>query len=409
MHSLFAWQAAKAASKSVNSFGASTLQGRRPKQEDRYFAADQLPGGPPGMRFYAVYDGHGGERAACFATETMHKCLIKSKAFQSRDHIKALEQAFLDVENQFLRIAEREGLSDGTTALVALIEDANLTVAHVGDSRGVLCRDGAAIAITEDHKPELEAERQRIESLGGFVSHIGCWRAMGILAMSRAIGDLFLKPYVTAQPEVRKVPLQDSDEFIVLASDGIFDVFDNEQVVRIVRAASSPQQAASLLTKSAFVAGSLDNLTAVVVALRGYQPRLQMAAASPAEGCVSGAEVACAAACGVAFSGTGSGLTSDSTGTSAGSSAQGQEAAQGFSRLRGGGPLLARDASGPLSRAWARAEGAACIAAGPAEGVEHRAVCGGARAASEPSVAHSLPGAAAAPPWWFDAWCEVLS
>merc|ERR1712060_836201 len=153
----------------------------------------------------------------------------------------------------------------------ALIQDAKLTVAHVGDSRGVLCRDGVAIAVTEDHKPEIEKERQRIENLGGFISHIGCWRAMGILAMSRAIGDLFLKPYVSAEPEVNEFPLTDADEFLVLASDGVFDVFDNDQVVRIVRTASTPQQAASLLTKSAFVAGSLDNLTAVVIALRGYK------------------------------------------------------------------------------------------------------------------------------------------
>ena len=54
--------------------------------------------------------------------------------------------------------------------------------------------------MAQDHKPELEAERQRIEGLGGFVSYIGCWRAMGILAMSRAIGDLFLKPCAPRPP-----------------------------------------------------------------------------------------------------------------------------------------------------------------------------------------------------------------
>jgi serine/threonine protein phosphatase PrpC len=53
---------------------------------------------------------------------------------------------------------------------------------------------------------------------------------MGILAMSRAIGDLFLKPYVSATPDVREMPLGPSDEFLVLASDGVFDVFDNDQV-----------------------------------------------------------------------------------------------------------------------------------------------------------------------------------
>lgn len=126
--------------------------------------------------------------------------------------------------------------------------------------------------MTQDHKPELESERKRIESLGGFVSYLGCWRAMGILAMSRAIGDLFLKPYVSPEPDVVSLPLDSTDEFLVLASDGVFDVFDNEQVVQIVASAASPEEAANLLTHSAFVAGSLDNITAVVVALRGYKP-----------------------------------------------------------------------------------------------------------------------------------------
>ena len=166
--------------------------------------------------------------------------------------------------------------------VVALVEPKQLTVAHVGDSRGVLCRAGGeTVAITQDHKPELEAERKRIESLGGFVSYIGCWRAMGILAMSRAIGDLFLKPYVSPEPDVATFTLDDTDEFVVLASDGVFDVFDNEQVVKIVGSAASPQEAANLLTHSAFVAGSLDNVTAVVVALRGY--RRGAPARSPAE------------------------------------------------------------------------------------------------------------------------------
>jgi len=268
MHQLFAWSACKAAARTFDCCGTSSLQGRRPKQEDRFYTAAQLPGAP-NCGFYAVYDGHGGDRAAAFATDVMHKVLVKSKGWRAKDYSKALEQAFCEVEKQFLGIAERDGLSDGTTAVVALIQDTLLTVAHVGDSRGVLCRGGVAIEVTEDHKPEIDKERRRIEDLGGFVSHIGCWRAMGILAMSRAIGDLFLKPYVSAEPEVSEYPLTEADEFLVLASDGVFDVFDNDQVVRIVRTASSPQQAASLLTKSAFVAGSLDNVTAVVVALQG--------------------------------------------------------------------------------------------------------------------------------------------
>jgi len=265
-----AWLA-KSSSK-AKSYGSSSIQGRRPNQEDRFCIEPSMPG-HHGCGFYAVYDGHGGHRAASFAAEKMHGFLTRTKAFKGRDLLTALQQAFHDCETEFIQIAGREGLRDGTTAIVALVQDDVLTVAHVGDSRGVLCRKGGTtIAITQDHKPELEPEKKRIEALGGFVSYIGCWRAMGILAMSRAIGDLFLKPYVSAEPDVNVWALEATDEFVVLASDGVFDVFDNEQVVRIARSAGSPQEAATLLTSSAFHAGSLDNVTAIVVALRGYQP-----------------------------------------------------------------------------------------------------------------------------------------
>lgn len=278
MFTFFAWKASSRVAKHHN-FGTSSVQGRRPNQEDRFTVEDQLS---PGCGFFAVYDGHGGNRAAVFCADVMHQYVQNTKSYKAKDFIKALQQAFHEVELEFLSIAGREGLRDGTTAVVALLEEKALTVAHVGDSRAVLCREGSAIALTEDHKPELDPEKRRIEALGGFVSFFGCWRVMGILAMSRAIGDLFLKPYVSAEPDVCSIAIDARDEFVVLASDGIFDVFDNDQVVRIVRSSPSPQEAATRLSNSAFMAGSLDNLTAVVVALEGYNPSIG-AAASPAE------------------------------------------------------------------------------------------------------------------------------
>jgi len=255
---ILASKVAHAAGRSSSWFGSSSIQGRRPSQEDRCFARERMPGG---CSFFAVYDGHGGDRAARFATDVMCERFVNSAAFKKLDIVKALKQAFHQTETEFLNIAGREGLRDGTTAIVAVVQEDTLTVAHVGDSRGVLCRGGKAVVLTEDHKPDLEPEKRRIEALGGFVSFIGCWRAMGILAMSRAIGDLFLKPYVSAEPDVRAMPIVAADEFIVLASDGVYDVLNNEQVVQIARSAASPEEAAHLLTESAYVAGSLDNAT----------------------------------------------------------------------------------------------------------------------------------------------------
>ena len=72
MHKLFAWQVSKVAAREYV-FGSSTIQGRRPSQEDRAFGC-KLPAAKgcsskEGCSFYAVYDGHGGARAATYATE----------------------------------------------------------------------------------------------------------------------------------------------------------------------------------------------------------------------------------------------------------------------------------------------------------------------------------------------------
>ena len=82
-----------------------------------------------------------------------------------------------------------------------------LVVAHVGDSQAVLCRDGNAVAMTHQHKPE-KAEKARIEAAGGFVARdaYGSARVNGVLEMSRSIGDTALKQYgVICEPEVKSL------------------------------------------------------------------------------------------------------------------------------------------------------------------------------------------------------------
>ncbi|GLD74671.1 importin subunit alpha-3 isoform X1 [Lates japonicus] len=90
----------------------------------------------------------------------------------------------------------------GTTCLVALLSDKELTVANVGDSRGVLCdKDGNAIPLSHDHKPYQLKERKRIKKAGGFISFNGSWRVQGILAMSRSLGDYPLKNLNVVVPD----------------------------------------------------------------------------------------------------------------------------------------------------------------------------------------------------------------
>lgn len=130
----------------------------------------------------------------------------------------------------------------GCTAVCAVIVGTTLTVANAGDSRVVLCRkQGYTEAMSFDHKPMSDIESKRISEAGGFVNQFG--RVNGNLNLSRSIGDLKYKQVpnitpakqmITAEPDIKSVTLNDEDEFVILACDGIWDCLTNEEAVKYV-------------------------------------------------------------------------------------------------------------------------------------------------------------------------------
>lgn len=130
----------------------------------------------------------------------------------------------------------------GCTAVCAVIVGTTLTVANAGDSRVVLCRkQGYTEAMSFDHKPMSDIEMKRITEAGGFVNQFG--RVNGNLNLSRSIGDLKYKQVpnitpakqmITAEPDIKSVTLNDEDEFVILACDGIWDCLTNEEAVKYV-------------------------------------------------------------------------------------------------------------------------------------------------------------------------------
>merc|ERR1712151_827455 len=98
--------------------------------------------------------------------------------------------------------------SCGSTACVTAVDFAarEVHVANVGDSRAMLIRNGKALALSEDHKPENPMERSRIRAAGGQVVRVGpCHRVDGNLNLSRALGDFHLKANSALPPEEQKV------------------------------------------------------------------------------------------------------------------------------------------------------------------------------------------------------------
>ncbi len=187
----------------------------------------------------------------------------------------------MKTDDEFLKIAHKEGLGDGSTAITALVRGRTLWVANAGDARAILVSGSTAIAMSEDHKPNRESERRRITQAGGTVVFMGCWRVNGVLATSRGFGDRELKKVVSAEPEIRHRTLMEGDDYLVLASDGIWDVLSNQVVADIVARSAGCRAAAAAVTDEAMRRGSMDNVTAVVISLRSTWGGQEMPANQP--------------------------------------------------------------------------------------------------------------------------------
>eukprot|EP01128_Nolandella_sp_AFSM9_P010653 TRINITY_DN73_c6_g1_i3.p1 TRINITY_DN73_c6_g1~~TRINITY_DN73_c6_g1_i3.p1 ORF type:complete len:435 (+),score=42.00 TRINITY_DN73_c6_g1_i3:140-1444(+) len=238
--------------------------GRRRTMEDEIVILGRGPRSLYFEDYFAVFDGHAGTEASGFASRTVHEHLDKFVR-TNMDVSEAIRQSFLATDKKMGEL----GMHAGTCALVAFFQNQTMFVANLGDSRAVLgSRGGVCRRISEDHKPLVPKERERIERQGGFVKVVnGIARVMGELAVCRALGDSHLKPYVSAQPDVFDVPLLGQESFLILACDGIWDEVEDEEAAEIVYKTNDPLTASQQILKLAHSRGSTDNLSIIVIYL----------------------------------------------------------------------------------------------------------------------------------------------
>ena len=182
----------------------------------------------------------------------------------------------------------------GTTATVLYVNEYAILIANVGDSRAVLSYmdNGvfSAIPMTVDHIASSSDERFLVEKRGGVItSNGGIDRVNGTLAITRSIGDASLSPLLSRVPHVSLASRKELREtcgylsqstvpcFIVLASDGLWDVLTNQEAVDMVvevvnyyeswQETNAFQEAAERLTQEAYIRGSTDNIGVCVVAI----------------------------------------------------------------------------------------------------------------------------------------------
>ncbi|KAI5070383.1 hypothetical protein GOP47_0014726 [Adiantum capillus-veneris] len=188
-------------------------------------------------------------------------------------------------------------MSSGTTAVTILVQGKDLLVGSVGDSRAILATqstDGSLVAhqLTMDLKPDSPGEIERIEKCQGRVfaledePHIPrLWLPHANtpgLAMARAFGDFCLKEYgLIATPQISHRKLTEEDEFIVVATDGVWDVLSNVEVMDAIASSSSKEEAAKSVVDAATnawkrrnIASRMDDCAVVCHFLKDIKPGL---------------------------------------------------------------------------------------------------------------------------------------
>jgi serine/threonine protein phosphatase PrpC len=237
------------------------------------------------FQIFGVFDGHGGgdvsQTLARELSPTLLQALREARAANREGAFtttrtrgmlirKCIEKVFIDLD---ARLFGRQNLTAGSTAVVAVRSGAELYLANLGDSRAVLCQGGQVLYSTADHKPDNPSERARILRAGG---HVQAGRVNGVLAVSRAFGDWDLKKTpdgryagplapVSSAPVVATVQLPKTPTVLLLACDGLWDVYSNKEVAQHL--ARAPGSCAALTRSAIHERNSQDNVTVMSVLL----------------------------------------------------------------------------------------------------------------------------------------------
>ncbi|KAK7300920.1 hypothetical protein RJT34_11773 [Clitoria ternatea] len=255
-------------------FSVFCKRGRREYMEDRYTAGDNLRGEHK-LAFFGIFDGHGGAKAAEYAANNLQKNILDEVIVRDEDDVEeGVKRGYLNTDSDFLK----EDLHGGSCCVTALIRNGKLIVSNAGDCRAVISRGGVAEALTSDHRPSREDERDRIETLGGYVDLCrGVWRIQGSLAVSRGIGDQHLKQWVTAEPETKVLRIEPEHDLLILASDGLWDKVSNQEAVDIARPFCvennklQPLLACKKLVDLSVSRGSMDDTSVMLIKLEHYK------------------------------------------------------------------------------------------------------------------------------------------
>ncbi|KAK6143354.1 hypothetical protein DH2020_023702 [Rehmannia glutinosa] len=228
--------------------------------------------GPFGT-FVGIYDGHGGPETSRFINEHLFQHLKRFTTEHQSMSVEVIRKAFQATEDGFFSVVSRQWpmkpqiAAVGSCCLVGIICGGTLYIANLGDSRAVLGRlvkatgEVLAIQLSAEHNASFESVRQELQSLHPDDSQIvvlkhNVWRVKGLIQISRSIGDVYLKkaeynreplyqkfrlrepfkrPILSADPSITLHQLLPQDQFLIFASDGLWEHLTNQEAVDLVQ------------------------------------------------------------------------------------------------------------------------------------------------------------------------------
>lgn len=233
---------------------ALTDVGRVRSMNQDYIFSSPSPVGPlPDL--YLVADGMGGHKAGDYASRFMVENLITYiQCGKEKQAVPLLHDGIQDVNRRLYRESAKEGGRSGmgTTLVAAVIEENTLYVANVGDSRLYLIRE-SAVQITKDHSYVEE-----LISLGKMERYSQDYLDKKNI-ITRAAGTSEILDI-----DFFEVDLQPGD-FILLCSDGLTNMVDDEEIGRIIKSEYELDQKAEALLSEANSRGGMDNVSVIII------------------------------------------------------------------------------------------------------------------------------------------------
>lgn len=289
--------------------------------------------------FVGIYDGHAGPEAARFVNDRLFHNVKKFTSENQGMSADIIRRAFLATEEEFLSLVENEWQTNpriasvGSCCLVGIICNGVLYIANAGDSRAVLAREEKsmnaikAVRVSEEHNAKFVSVREELRTSHPNDENIvvlkhNVWRVRGLIQISRSIGDSYLKkaefnrppllpkfrqaesfdhPILKAEPAILVQKITPEDQFLILASDGLWDHLSDQEAVDIVK--SSPRDGiARRLVKAALEVAAKkrelrysdlkkvdrgvrrhfhDDITVIVLFLNCHSPKTQSSSSWP--------------------------------------------------------------------------------------------------------------------------------